>query len=307
MPELPDITVYVERLAALARGQRLESMRIGNPFVLRTVQPGPGDFAGRTLQDAGRIGKRIVLSFEDDLHAVMHLMIAGRLRWRPPRTRLPKRWGLTAFYFPGGTLLFGEAGSKRRASLHLVEGPAGLSAFERGGMDVLVATPEAFGAALRERNRTLKRALTDPAIVDGIGNTFSDEILHRAQLSPFRLTGNLADDEIAGLHSAAGDVLTEWTGRLRDEVGDGFPEKVTAFRPEMAVHGKYRQPCPVCGSPVQRVVYAQNEMNYCPGCQTGGRILADRALSRLLKKDWPRTLEELERIQPPGGSEPPGG
>jgi formamidopyrimidine-DNA glycosylase len=297
VPELPDITLYVERLAALAQGQRLESIRLGNPFVLRTVQPRPDDFAGRTLEDVSRIGKRIVLGFDGELFAVIHLMIAGRLRWRPPGSALPKRRGLVAFYFHNGTLLFTEAGSKRRASLHLIEGPAGLAAFDRGGVDVLQATPQAFGDALRRQNRTLKRALTDPSIVDGIGNAYSDEILHRAGLSPFKLTDDLTDDEIIKLHQAAVDVVIEWTGRLRDEVGSGFPEKVTAFRPEMAVHGKHRQPCPICGSPVQRVVYAQNEMNYCPGCQTGGRILADRALSRLLKKDWPRTLEELERMR----------
>jgi formamidopyrimidine-DNA glycosylase len=299
MPELPDITVYVERLAALAQSERLESIRIANPFVLRTVEPKSDAFAGRYLQGVGRIGKRIVLSFDGDFFAVIHLMIAGRLRWRPPGSRLPKRIGLAAFNFANGTLLFTEAGSKRRASLHLVEGLYGLSAFERGGVDVLQVNPQVLGEALRKRNRTLKRALTDPTIVDGIGNAYSDEILHRARLSPFILTGKMTDEEIAGLHQAAVDVVTEWISRLRDEVGSGFPEKVTAFRPEMTVHGKYGQPCSVCGSQVQRIVYAQNEMNYCPGCQTGGRLFADRALSRLLKKDWPRTLEELERISSP--------
>jgi formamidopyrimidine-DNA glycosylase len=296
MPELPDITVYVERLAALAQGQRLESILIASPFVLRTVKPKPGDIAGHHLQSVGRIGKRIVLGFDGDLFAIMHLMIAGRLRWRPPGSKLPKKLGLVAFNFADGTLLFTEAGSKRRASLHLVGGTNGLSDFDRGGLDILQATPEAMGVALRRRNRTLKRALTDPAIVDGIGNAYSDEILHRAQLSPFVLTGRMSDDEIIKLHQATVDVLSEWIDRLSDEVGSGFPEKVTAFRPEMAVHGKYGQPCPVCGVQVQRIVYAQNEMNYCPSCQTNGRILADRALSRLLKKDWPRTLEELERL-----------
>lgn len=296
MPELPDITIYVERLAALAQGQRLESIQIASPFVLRTVEPKPDAFVGRSLQDVSRIGKRIVLGFDGDLFAVMHLMIAGRLRWRPPKAALPKKIGLAAFYFANSTLLFTEAGSKKRASLHLVKGPNELSVFERGGVDLLQASPQEFGAALRQRNRTLKRALTDPAIVDGIGNAYSDEILHRAKLSPFKLTDSLTDDEIHGLQRAAVEVINEWIDRLGSEVGSGFPEKVTAFRPEMAVHGKYGQPCPICDGRIQRVVYAQNEMNYCPGCQTGGKIFADRALSRLLKKDWPRTLEELENL-----------
>jgi formamidopyrimidine-DNA glycosylase len=295
MPELPDITIYVERLAALAQGKRVESIRLGNPFVLRTVEPKVDAFTGRYLQNVWRMGKRIVLSFEGELFAVIHLMIAGRLRWRAPGAKLPKKLGLAAFYFANGTLLFTEAGSKRRASLHLVEGSNELADFSRAGVDVLNTSPQVLGDVLRNKNRTLKRALTDPSIVDGIGNAYSDEILHRAQLSPFKLTGGLTDEEISELHQAAVEVINEWIGRLRVEVGDGFPEKVTAFRPEMAVHGKYNQPCPICGVKVQRIVYAQNEMNYCPGCQTGGRIFADRALSRLLKKDWPRTLEELEK------------
>ncbi|MGE5549949.1 MAG: Fpg/Nei family DNA glycosylase [Bacteroidota bacterium] len=296
MPELPDITIYVERLRALAQGQRLESIRLANPFVLRTVAPQPVEFKGRILQDAGRIGKRIVMRFEGDLHAVIHLMIAGRLHWRPSGSAIPKQAGLLAFDFAAGTLLLTEAGSKRRASLHLVAGAEALAAFDRGGVDVRQASPETLGAALRRENRTLKRALTDPTIVDGIGNAYSDEILHRARLSPFKQTGGLTEAEISALHEAAAAVLNEWIVRLRDEAGAGFPEKVTAFRPEMAVHGKYRRPCPVCGAPVQRIVYAENEANYCPGCQTGGRILADRSLSRLLRDDWPRTIEELERI-----------
>lgn len=298
MPELPDIAVYVERLQTLAQGQRLESIRIGSPFVLRTYEPKPADFAGRSLQDVSRIGKRIVLAFEDDLFAVMHLMIAGRLKWRPAGAKLPKKLGLAAFYFPKGTLLFTEAGSKRRASLHLVAGEAGLAAFDRGGVNPLDITSQIFGQALRRENRTLKRALTDPSIVDGIGNAYSDEILHRARLSPFKLTGSLSDDKINELHSAVLEVIHEYTERFRAEVGEGFPEKVTAFRPEMAVHGKYREPCPVCGAPVQRIVYAENEANYCPGCQTDGRILKDRALSRLLRDDWPNALEELEHKTP---------
>jgi formamidopyrimidine-DNA glycosylase len=295
LPELPDVTLYVERLRALARGQRLDSLQIAHPFLLRTVEPGPDAFSGRVLQDVGRSGKRIVLSFEGDHFAVIHLMIAGRLRWRPPGSPIPRRQGLAAFYFANGALLFTEAGSKRRASLHLAAGSEALSAFDRPGVDLLQATSREVGAALRHRNRTLKRALTDPAIVDGIGNAYSDEILHRAQLSPFQQSGQMGDDEVARLHQAAIAVITEWIARLRDEVGAGFPERVTAFHPEMAVHGKYGQPCPMCGAPVQRIVYAQNEANYCPGCQTGGRIFMDRALSRLLREDWPRTLEELEQ------------
>lgn len=294
MPELPDVTLYVERLQALAVGQRLESLAIAHPFLLRTVEPKPEAFAGRPLQEVGRSGKRIILGFEGELFAALHLMITGRLLWRPPGSPIPKRQGLAAFYFDGGSLILTEAGSKRRASLHLVAGREALSQFDRAGINVLEATPREMGDALRRRNRTLKRALTDPAIVDGIGNTYSDEILHRARLSPFQLTGKMSDGDVASLHRAAKEVIAEWIDRFRDEVGEGFPEKVTAFRPEMAVHGKYRQPCPICGAPVQRIVYAQNEANYCPGCQTGGRIFMDRALSRLLKEDWPRTLEELE-------------
>lgn len=295
MPELPDVTIYVERLNDLVRGQRLEVMRIGNPFVLRTYELKPEAFAGRTLQDVSRIGKRVVLGFEGDLYAVMHLMIAGRLRWRPGGAALPKKLGLASFDFDTGSLLFTEAGSKRRAALHLVRGKDGLAAFERGGVNVLDSTAEEFAEALRRENRTLKRALTDPSIVDGVGNAYSDEILHRAKLSPFKLTQSLTGDEIGALHQASVTVMNEWIERFRAEVGQGFPEKVTAFRPEMAVHGKYRQPCPVCGAPVQRIVYAQNEANYCPGCQTEGRLLKDRALSRLLRDDWPKTLEELEQ------------
>lgn len=295
MPELPDVTIYVERLQALALAQRLESIRIGNPFVLRTYDPGPGAFAGRTLQDVGRIGKRIVLGFDGDLYAVMHLMIAGRLRWRKVGATLPKKQGLAAFDFERGSLLFTEGGSKRRASLHLVAGEGELAAFDRGGVNVMESSSEEFGEALRRENRTLKRALTDPAIIDGVGNAYSDEILHRARLSPFKLTQSLTGDEISMLHKAAVEVLSEWIERFRAKVGEGFPEKVTAFQPEMAVHGRYNQPCPVCGAPVQRIVYAQNEANYCPGCQTDGRILRDRALSRLLREDWPKTLEELEQ------------
>ncbi len=295
MPELPDVTIYVERLQALAIGQRLQALRLGNPFVLRTYELKPDAFKGRILQSAGRSGKRIVLGFEGDLYAVLHLMIAGRLRWRAAGAVLPKKLGLAAFDFEDGTLLFTEAGSKHRASLHLVAGEAELATFNRGGVNVLESTAEEFAEALRRENRTLKRALTDPSIVEGVGNAYSDEILHRAKLSPFKLTQSLTGGEIGALRQASVAVLNEWIERFRAEVGQDFPEKVTAFRPEMAVHGKYRQPCPVCGAPVQRIVYAENEANYCPGCQTEGRLLRDRALSRLLREDWPKTLEELEQ------------
>ena len=298
MPELPEVTVYVERLQALVKGQRLEAIRLGTPFVLRTVEPSREAFAGKALQDVRRIGKRLVLCFEGDLFALIHLMIAGRLRWKPKGAALHKRQGLAAFDFEGGTLVFTEAGSKRRAALHLVSGDGALADFERGGIDVFECSPQGFAAALRRRNRTLKRALTDPEVVDGIGNAYSDEILHRARLSPFKLTTSLSDDEAFRLHEAAAQVLAGFIEALRSEVGSGFPDKVTAFRADMAVHGKYREPCPVCGAPVQRIAYAENEANYCPGCQLGGRVLADRALSRILKDDWPKTLEELERVLP---------
>lgn len=296
LPELPDITIYVERLRAMALGQTLNALRVGSPFVLRTVEPSPVDLVGRALVSTERIGKRVVLGFEGELFAAIHLMLAGRLHWRQPGATLQKRYGLAAFDFPSGSLVLTEAGTKRRASLHLVQGRDGLRIFDRGGIDVLESSPEEFATALLQRNRTLKRALTDPAIVDGIGNTYSDEILHRARLSPFRLTGSLSDDEMVRLRQSAIDVLNEWIDRLRTEAGTEFPKKVTAFRPEMAVHGRYGQPCPVCGARVQRIVYTENEANYCPQCQTEGRVLADRALSRLLKDDWPRTLDELERL-----------
>ncbi len=308
MPELPDVTIYVERIKALAGGQTLKRMLIASPFILRTAEPRPEAFSGRILRDVRRMGKRIVLEFEGDLFVAIHLMIAGRLRWLSSGAKVPKKLLLASFEFPNGTLALTEAGTKHRASLHLVSGSSGLAAFERGGIDVFEASPDEFGAALRRQNRTLKRALTDPNIVDGVGNAYSDEILHRARLSPFKLTGGLTQAEVGTLHQAAVQVLTEWIERFGAEVGSGFPEKVTAFRPEMAVHGKYGQPCPVCGAPVQRIVYADNEANYCPGCQTGGRVLADRALSQLLHEDWPRTLEELESMKnelPSKGRESP--
>jgi formamidopyrimidine-DNA glycosylase len=301
MPELPDVTVYVERLAALAVGQPLEAIRIASPFVLRTVSPAPGELRGARVTSVERMGKRIVIGVEaspggdpGDRYIVIHLMIAGRLRWKPRGEKLPAKVGLAAFDFPHGTLIFTEASPRKRASLHLVAGRAGLAEFDRGGLDVFASTAASFGERLRSERHTIKRALTDPTLFDGIGNAYSDEILHAARLSPFRMTSSIADAEIATLHDACIATLTLWTQRLREEVGAGFPDKVTAFRPEMAVHGKYGEPCPVCGTKVQRIVYADNEANYCPTCQTEGRLLADRSLSRLLKEDWPRSLDELE-------------
>jgi formamidopyrimidine-DNA glycosylase len=294
MPELPDVTVYVERLRALVVGQPLEAMRIASPFVLRTVSPSPGELRGATTVSVERLGKRIILGVAGDRYLVIHLMIAGRLRWKPRGEKVPGKVGLAAFDFPNGTLIFTEASPKKRASLHLVSGRAGLAEFDRGGLDVFTATAAAFGERLRSERHTIKRALTDPTLFDGIGNAYSDEILHAAKLSPFRMTSSISDAEIATLHDACVTTLNLWTQRMRDEVGDGFPDKVTAFRPEMAVHGKYGQPCPVCGTKVQRIVYADNEANYCPTCQTEGRLLADRSLSRLLKDDWPRSLDELD-------------
>jgi formamidopyrimidine-DNA glycosylase len=294
VPELPDVTVYVERLRAFLVGRPLRAIRIASPFVLRSVDPQPGELVGKSITGAHRIGKRIVIELEQDLFAVIHLMVAGRLKWRPPKAKLPGRLALAAFDFDHGTMIFTEASKKKRASLHVVRGAANLADFDRGGLDVFGSTDSQFASALREDNHTIKRALTDPTVLDGIGNAYSDEILWRAQMSPFVQTKQLSDGDFAKLHDAAKASLTEWTDRLRAQVGDKFPEEVTAFRPEMAVHGKYRQPCPRCGSPVQRIVYADNEANYCATCQTGGRLLADRALSRLLKSNWPKTLEELE-------------
>jgi len=294
MPELPDVTVYVERLRALTIGQPLEGIRIASVFVLRSVSPSPRELIGAKVESVERMGKRIVIGVEGQRFIVIHLMIAGRLRWKPRGEKVPNKVGLAAFDFPDGTLVFTEASPKKRASLHVVAGRAGLAEFDRGGLDVLTATLAEFAARLRSERHTVKRALTDPTLFDGIGNAYSDEILHAAKLSPFRMTSAMEDLEIARLHRAAVDTLNLWTQRSRDEVGLGFPDKVTAFRPEMAVHGKYGKPCPVCATPIQRIVYADNEANYCPTCQTEGRLLADRSLSRLLKEDWPRTLEELE-------------
>jgi formamidopyrimidine-DNA glycosylase len=295
LPELPDVVVYIEALERRVLGRRLTGVRLLSPFVLRTVEPPVAVLHGRRVLHLRRIGKRIVLGFEDELSLVIHLMIAGRLRWRPPGAKAPGKIGLAALDFEDGTLLLTEAGSKRRASLHLVGGSGALAAFERGGLEPLGSAPAEFIARLRGENHTLKRALTDPRLFSGIGNAYSDEILHRARLSPLKLTSRLTEDEAERLHAATEAVLAEWTERLRCETGDGFPEQVTAFREGMAVHGRYRQPCPSCGTPVQRIRYAENETNYCPSCQTEGRLLADRGLSRLLKEDWPRSLEELDQ------------
>ena len=294
MPELPDVTVYLECLAPRCVGDPLEKVRIIGPSLLRSVDPPLGAAEGRRVLSLRRLGKRIVFALEDELFLVFHLMIAGRFRWRPRGARPPRKLGLAAFDFPKGTLLLTEASTTRRAHLHLVRGEAALAEHDPGGLEVLTASRADFRAALVAENRTLKRALTDPHVVSGIGNAYSDEILHRARLSPVRLTRQLDDAEHAALHSAAQETLNVWIARLREQVGDGFPEKVTAFRPEMAVHGRYGEPCPDCGSPVQRILYADTETNYCATCQTGGKLLADRALSRLLKKDWPRSLEDLE-------------
>ncbi len=294
MPELPDITIYVERLQAKIGGQPLEKLRIASPFLLRSVTPPVSELVGKPITSVGRLGKRIVLGFSDELFAVIHLMIAGRLRWREAGAKIPGQVGLAAFDFPTGTLLFTEASKKKRASLHLVGGAVGLAAFDRGGLDVMRASTAEFAARMRSERHTVKRSLTDPTLFDGIGNSYSDEILHAARMSPFRMSTALTDEEMEALHRACVDVMARAIELLRAEVGDGFPETVTAFRPEMAVHGKYGQPCPVCGQKVQHIVYAENEANYCATCQTDGKLLADRSLSRLLKDDWPRTLEELE-------------
>ena len=294
MPELPDITVYLGALAPRVLGQPLERLRLGNPFIVRTIEPGPSDVAGRPVRELRRLGKRIVFGFDDGIFVVLHLMIAGRLRWRERGAGIPGKVGLAAFDFPTGTAILTEAGSKRQASIHIVRGEEALAALAPQGLEVMTADLEAFAVRLKQDNHTLKRALTDPRIFSGIGNAYSDEILHAAKLSPMKTTATLSDEETERLYHATLHTLETWIARLRAEVGEEFPEKVTAFRKEMAVHGRYGQPCPVCGAPVQRIVYAHNEANYCSVCQTGGRLLSDRALSRLLKEDWPRTLEELE-------------
>lgn len=294
MPELPDITIYLEALEPRILGQPLERARITSPSFLRTVDPPLAAVEGRRVAGLRRIGKRIVWEMEGKLFLVFHLMIAGRFKWRPAGAQSPAKVGLGSFDFPTGTLLLTEASPKHRASLHVVAGETALAAHDPGGLDVLAADLETFRARLQSESHTLKRALTDPRLFDGIGNWLSDEILHAAKLSPFQLTGKLQDEEVARLHNATQQTTRQWIERIRAEVGTKFPEKVSAFKEGMAVHGRYKEPCPVCGSPVQRIRYADNEANYCATCQTGGRVLADRSLSRLLKSDWPRSLEDWE-------------
>ena len=294
MPELPDITLYLDALESRILGRPLRRISLKSLFLLRTVEPPLDTVMGQAVEGLRRVGKRIALEFEGELFLVIHLMIAGRLRWIEPGGKSPRRITLAEFEFPEGTLLLTEAGTKRRASIHLVQGESALAALDRGGLDVLEAGLPEFAARLRAENHTLKRALTEPRLLSGIGNAYSDEILHAARLSPLTLTRRLADHEVSRLYEASRATLLGWIARLRAETGGEFPEKVTAFREGMAVHGRYGKPCPVCGGPVQRIRYAENETNYCARCQTGGKLLADRALSRLLKGDWPRSLDELE-------------
>jgi len=293
VPELPDVVVYIEHLESRLAGRTLERVRLMNPFVLRSVTPPIAAAQGKEVVGVRRMGKRIVIALEGELFLVLHLMIAGRLRWVAADAKLPGRITLAALVFQHGMLVFTEAGTKRRASVHLVEGEAALAAMDPGGLDVLAAGFHEFAERVKRENHTLKRALTDPRSFSGIGNAYSDEILHRAKLSPFAQTVSLSEEDVKRLYDATRAILAEWTERLRREAGADFPEKVTAFREGMAVHGRFRKPCPVCGSPVQRIVYAENETNYCARCQTGGKILADRALSRLLKASWPRSIDEL--------------
>ena len=294
MPELPDVTVYIEALEERVLNQAIKKIRLGSPFVLRSFEPPVREAEGKRVLRLRRLGKRIVFELADELFLVVHLMIAGRFLWKPPGAKIARKYGLAAFDFPSGTLLLTEAGTKKRASLHLMSGIDGLQELDPKGLEIFDADFAAFREALTRENHTLKRALTDPRLFSGIGNAYSDEILHRARLSPVQLTTRLKESEMEMLYGAIRETLLEWIERLRQQRGKGFPERVTAFRNEMAVHGKFRKPCPVCGSPVQRIVHAENETNYCARCQTGGKLLADRSLSRLLKKDWPRTLEELE-------------
>jgi len=297
MPELPDITAYLHALESRIVGQPIENIRLTSPFLLRTMAPPLSVIEGRTVRELRRIGKRIVIGVDGDLWLVLHLMIAGRLHWRQRGAKLGGRQNLAAFDFPNGSLVLTEAGAKRRASLHIMEGEANLQTLDPGGIDVFAVDLEDFRNALAAENRTLKRALTDPRILSGIGNAYSDEVLHAAQLSPIALTQKLQADEWQRLFTATRGTLQLWIDRLSSEAGGRFPEKVTAFRPEMAVHGRYGQPCPRCGEKVQRIRYADNETNYCPRCQTGGKLLADRSLSRLLRSDWPRTMDELEALK----------
>jgi formamidopyrimidine-DNA glycosylase len=297
MPELPDITAYITAIEARVLGQRLEQVRVASAFLLRTAVPPLSSADGKLVREMRRVGKRIAFGLEGDLWLVLHLMIAGRLHWKPAGAKLGGRNALAAFDFPSGSLLLTEAGSKRRASLHVVQGEAALEAMDPGGIDVMGCSLDEFRSALTRENRTLKRALTDPRIVSGIGNAYSDEILHAARLSPITLTGKLPAEDWPRLLDAVRSTLQQWIDRLNAEALNSFPEKVTAFRPEFAVHGKFEQPCPRCGEKVQRIRYADNETDYCARCQTGGKVLADRSLSRLLKSDWPRTLEELEALK----------
>ncbi|MEZ5287095.1 MAG: DNA-formamidopyrimidine glycosylase family protein [Vicinamibacterales bacterium] len=295
MPEYPDVELYLHALRPRIAGRVLRGIRVASPFLVRSVAPPIDACAGRTVQDLRRLGKRLVWQLDGDLFLVIHLMIAGRFRWKETGAKIPGKIGLAAFDFDDGALLLTEAGSQRRASLYVVSGMEGLAEHDPGGLDVFSASPIAFAERLRSENHTLKRALTDPHLFSGIGNAYSDEILLAARLSPLQLTSRLSDEEVARLHEATTRVLTDWRDRLIAECGDGFPEKVTAFREGMAAHGRFGHPCPRCGTPIQRIAYASNEANYCPSCQTGGRLLADRGLSRLLREDWPRSLDELER------------
>ena len=295
MPELPDILLYLHALEPRIVGKRVTGVRLANPFLLRSVAPPLSAIEGRTIIGLRRLGKRVVLEAQGELFLVFHLMIAGRFRWKPAASPIPGKVGLFALDFEHGTLLLTEAGTKRQASLYVVEGVEALAQHDPGGLEVLEIDVPTFARALRRDNHTLKRALTDPHLFSGIGNAYSDEILHAARMSPFKQTGSMTDEEVRRLYDATRRTLAEWIARLQEETGENFPEKVTAFRKGMAVHGRYREPCPDCGSPIQRIVYAANEANYCANCQTGGRLLADRSLSRLLKQDWPRTLDELEK------------
>ena len=295
MPELPDVQLYIDAIAERTVGTKLEKIRLASPFLLRSVEPSIDEVVGRKVKGLRRIGKRIVFELMRDHFVVIHLMVAGRFKWdEKPGAKIPGRVGLAGFDFERGTLILTEASKKKRASLHMVKGEKNLAEFDRGGTEPLEADFDAFKHALTRERHTLKRSLTDQRLLSGIGNAYSDEILHRAKLSPMRRSDQLDDEEIARLHACTQEVLREWIARLKEETGDAFPTKVTAFRPEMAVHGKYKEPCPVCGQKVMRIRYAENEANYCPTCQTEGRLLADRSLSRLLKKSWPKTLEELE-------------
>jgi formamidopyrimidine-DNA glycosylase len=297
MPELPDITVYLDALERRIAGHTLVRVHVVSPFVLRSFDPPLSAALGKRVTGFRRMGKRIVLELEDDLFLVIHLMVAGRFKWHATTPKLNRRLTLAAFEFDSGTLVLTEASKKRRASLHLVRGEAALAPFDRGGLEVLAASAQDFAARLRSENHTVKRALADPRLFSGIGNAYSDEILHRARISPMALTSRLTDEQVGALYDATRATLNEWIARLRLQAGDGFPDKVTAFREGMAVHGRFREPCPACGAPVQRIRYKDNETNYCVSCQTGGKLLADRGLSRLLKQDWPRSLDELEELE----------